>query len=167
VQPCSCKIDLLEESAVIRRQVLLPVDQDRLWAALTDPDQAAEWFGGRIEWDVRAGAPMRFRDHDGSRREGRIEAVRPGRYLRYRWWTTEPPGGDESEVTYLIEPTDDGSRLTIQERDVTTAEPLDRGRPEATGRSADASSLSWTRWDDRVAGAWVGLSAQACARASA
>jgi uncharacterized protein YndB with AHSA1/START domain len=153
---------------VIRRQVVLPVDQDRMWAALTDPEQAAEWFGGRIEWEVRTGAPLRFRDHDGTGREGRIEEVRPGRYLRYRWWTTAPPGGDESEVSYLIEPTDGGTRLTIQERDLTTAyPPVGRRWAKGTGRPGEALSVSWTRWDDRVAGAWVGLSTQACARASA
>lgn len=152
---------------MIRRQVVLPVDRDRLWAALTDPDHAAEWLGGRIEWDVRAGAPLRFQDDDGTGREGRVEAVRPGQYLRYRWWTTDPPGADESEVTYLIEPTEDGTRLTIQERDVTGAEPVGRGWPQGTGLSGEASSVSWTRWDDRVAGAWVGLSTRACARASA
>jgi uncharacterized protein YndB with AHSA1/START domain len=159
---------------VIRRQVVLPVDQDRLWLALTDAEQAAEWLGGRIQWDLHPGAPLRFQDDDGTEREGRVEAVRPGRYLRYRWWTADPPGGGESEVTYLIEPTGDGTRLTIQERDVTPAEPLDpfdplsRGWPAAgPGRSGDPPSMSWTRWDDRVAGAWVGLSTRACARASA
>jgi uncharacterized protein YndB with AHSA1/START domain len=161
------------------------VDEERLWAALTDPEQAAEWLGGRIEWEVRAGAPLRFRDDDGTDREGRVEAVRPGRYLRYRWWVTEPPGTDESEVTYLIEPAGDGTRLTIQERDVTPADlarvirpdptdvadlagRADRDGPEGpAGPSGEASSLSWTRWDDRVAGAWVGFSTRAGARASA
>jgi uncharacterized protein YndB with AHSA1/START domain len=156
-----------EETAVIRRQVVLPVDQDRLWAALTDPDQAAEWLGGRIDWEVRPGAPLRFREADGTGREGRIEAVRPGQYLRYRWWTTEPPGGAESEVTYLIEPTEDGTRLTIQERDVTSADPAGRAFLQEMSRPGDGSPPAWTRWDDRVAGAWVGLSAQACLSASA
>jgi uncharacterized protein YndB with AHSA1/START domain len=145
---------------VIRRQVLLPVDPDRLWEALTDPDQAAGWFGGRIEWEVGEGAPLRFHPDDGPERAGRVEAVRPGRYLRYRWWTLDGPESDESEVTYLIEPAEDGSRLTIQEREVSVPAPgSGSGRP---GLSAEDSSTSWTRWDDRVAGAWIGLSAPAC-----
>jgi uncharacterized protein YndB with AHSA1/START domain len=149
--------------------VTLPVDQDRLWAALTDPDQAAGWFGGRIDWELREGAPLRFHQDDGGPgREGRVEAVRPGRYLRYRWWTEGSPEADESEVTYLIEPTADGSRLTIQEREISAPAPGGRPRSagsEGPGLTAEDSSTSWTRWDDRVAGAWIGLSA-GCARAS-
>jgi uncharacterized protein YndB with AHSA1/START domain len=152
---------------VIRRQVILPVDQDRLWEALTDPDQAAGWFGGRIEWEVREGAPLRFHQDDGPAREGRVEAVRPGRYLRYRWWTADSPGEDESEVTYLIESTADGSRLTIQERDLSGPAHGGWAVSGRTGPSAEDSSVSWTRWDDRVAGAWMGLSGAACAIASA
>jgi uncharacterized protein YndB with AHSA1/START domain len=155
---------------MIRRQVVLPVDQDRLWEALTDPDQAAGWFGGRIDWELREGAPLRFhQDGGGPAREGRVEAVRTGRYLRYRWWTEGSPESDESEVSYLIEPAEDGSRLTIQEREVSPPAPsrgTGRAGSERPGSSAEDSSISWTRWDDRVAGAWIGLSAPACARAS-
>jgi uncharacterized protein YndB with AHSA1/START domain len=164
---------LFQEAAVIRRQVILPVDQDRLWEALTDPDQAAGWFGGRIDWELREGAPLRFHQDDGAPgREGRVEAVRPGRYLRYRWWTEGSPESDESEVTYLIEPTEEGSRLTIQEREVhEVGGPALGGwsgsaRSEQPGLRAEDSSASWTRWDDRVAGAWIELSAATCARAS-
>jgi uncharacterized protein YndB with AHSA1/START domain len=185
-----------EEATVIRRQVVLPVDPGRMWDALTDPDQAAGWFGGRIEWELQEGAPLRFRDDDGSGREGHVEVVRPGRYLRYRWWRVEPAGADESEVTYLIEPTEAGCRLTIQERDAaspavggrpdslargsysswsapasTWSSPASRGSSPASRGSAPAStwsaSASWTRWDERVAGAWAGLAAPACSRASA
>jgi len=167
---------------VIRRQVVLPVDPDRLWTALTDPDQAAGWFGGRIEWELKEGAPLRFRDDDGSGREGHVEVVRPGRYLRYRWWRMEPAGAGESEVTYLIEPTEAGCRLTIQERDV--ASPAIGRRPDSSARGSHSSvsapalapgpascaspvATSWTRWDERVAGAWAGLATPECSLASA
>lgn len=154
---------------MIRRQVVLPVQPDRLWDALTDPDQAAGWFGGRIEWELREGGPLRFRDDDGSGREGHVEVVRPGRYLRYRWWKIEPAGAGESEVTYLIEPTGEGCRLTIQERDV--ASPATGRRPDSLASypswESGSTPASWTRWDERVAGAWAGLATPACCGASA
>jgi uncharacterized protein YndB with AHSA1/START domain len=174
---------------VIRRQVVLPVGPDRLWEALTDPDEASGWLGGRIEWEVNEGAPLRFHDDDGRRREGRIDTVRTGRYLRYRWWTVASPvqpvrpgheageageAGDtgqareagESEVTYLIEPHEDGSRLTIQERGIPTSSPTARLSSGRVLPGDTVSSFSWTRWDDRMVGAWVGLWAANAARAS-
>jgi len=160
---------------MIRRQVVLPVGPDRLWEALTDPDQASGWLGGRVEWEISEGAPLRFHDDDGTRREGQIDTVRTGRYLRYRWWTVTAPepssgaGGESeaAEVTYLIEPDEDGTRLTIQERALPTGFPSASASAEWTWPGETVSSFSWTRWDDRMAGAWAGLSAPASVRASA
>src|SRR5579862_6172183 len=96
---------------VIRRQLVLPVEQGRVWEALTDPEQSQSWFGGRVDWDMVEGSPLHFAGEDGTSRKGRVEMVRPGRYLRYRWWDE---GGEASEVSYLLEPDDDGTRLTVQ-----------------------------------------------------
>jgi uncharacterized protein YndB with AHSA1/START domain len=160
---------------MIRRQVVVPVSPERLWEALTDPDQVAGWFGGRVEWDLQEGGKAVFRGDDGTARLGRVEAVRPGRHLRFRWWPaaspeSEPPargatgseGGSESEVTYLLEPLDEGTRLTIQERPV--PQPTGRG-PQACATGATRSAAaeagpswtSWTPWDRRLVGAWAGL----------
>ncbi len=165
---------------MIRRQVVLPVAPDRLWEALTDPDQASGWLGGRMEWEVAEGAQLRFHDDDGSQREGQVDAVRTGRYLRYRWWTVTEPGssGDDSggdgdgesdaaEVTYIIEPDEEGARLTIQERGLPTGVPAAHACLEWTGPGDTVTSFSWSRWDDRMIGAWAGLSASVPARASA
>jgi uncharacterized protein YndB with AHSA1/START domain len=170
----------LQEVRVIRRQVVMPVSPEQLWEALTDPDQVAGWFGGRIEWELREGGPAHFSGDDGSERHGRVETVRPGRHLRFRWWpadgnnprgTRDPAAGhvrpgdgnaagrdDEaevSEITYVLEPDGNGTRLTIQERQVA-------GSP-AIGSQACAgdSPTRWTVWDDRLGGAWAALAAPA------
>jgi uncharacterized protein YndB with AHSA1/START domain len=145
------------------------VETDRLWEALTDPDQASGWLGGRIEWDLQEGSPLLFVDEDGSLRRGQLDVVRVGRYLRYRWWGD---GGDVSEVSYLLEPDGAGTRLTIQERSVEPGPPA--GLPAASslgrasssgwasgagGTGAPAASCNWSRWDTELAALWVGLSA--------
>lgn len=106
---------------MIRRQVIMPVSPERLWEALTDPDKMAGWFGAEVQWTLEEGAPARFVSDDGSERAGRVQAVRPGRHLRFRWWpTTERAEGSEtpdpeapaaSEVSYLLEPVPEGTRL--------------------------------------------------------
>ncbi len=124
---------------MIRRQIVMPVSPERLWEALTEPGQLAKWFGADVEWDLREGGPARFRRDDGTERAGRVEAVRPGRHLQFRWWPADSaasrpaaacgPGHDgpgepeddvESEVSYLLEPIDEGTRtrLTVQERQI-------------------------------------------------
>jgi uncharacterized protein YndB with AHSA1/START domain len=158
------------EVDVIRRQVVMPVSPDRLWSALTDPSQMAGWFGARVEWEIREGAPARFRDDDGTTRIGRVEAVRPGRHLRFRWWPEQssPTSGadsDESsgsEVSYLLEPLDEGAstRLTVQERPIddgpaATANAAAGGRPAEPGPGA-----AWSAWDTRLAVTWAGLTAR-------
>jgi uncharacterized protein YndB with AHSA1/START domain len=154
-------------SHMIRRQVVVPVSPERLWEALTEPDQVAGWFGGRVEWDLREGGSAAFRGDDGHERQGRIERLRPGRHLRFVWWPAAPgrtdANSDESrddlasEVSYLLEPLEEGTRLTIQERQVRAAAP---GAAEASGAAerppADVP-LTWTPWDRRLLGAWAGL----------
>lgn len=145
---------------MIRRQIVMPVSPERLWEALTDPEEMSGWFGARVEWDLAEGGPARFLGDDGSERVGVVEAVRPGRHLRFRWWPAEEGGnGDEgqvSEVSYVLEPAEEGTRLTIQERQ--TAAPGAAGAQACAGApSSTATGPSWTAWDRRLLGAWAGL----------
>ena len=173
---------------MIRRQIVMPVSPERLWDALTEPGQLAKWFGADVEWELREGGSARFRRDDGTERAGRVEAVRPGRHLRFRWWPAEPPASDpaagcgpehdppgdpeddvESEVSYLLEPIDEGTRtrLTVQERQIADNRQVG-GPPRAQARRgwrAPASPPSgqpdtgWSAWDARLFGAWAGCSA--------
>lgn len=133
---------------MIRRQITLPTSADRVWTALTDPAEAESWFGGRIAWDLTPDGPLHFDDEDGSTRDGRIDTVRPGQYLRYRWWPSDEPEST-TEVSYLLEPDGDGTRLTIQERSAGSA----------------VASAAWSPWDTRIAGAWTALASLQSARA--
>lgn len=171
---------------MIRRQVVMPVTPERLWAALTDPDQMVGWFGARVEWELKPGSPARFHGDDGHDRAGRVEVVRPGRHLRFRWWP-DPSGGaaaalevaeaEVTEVSYVLEAVPDGTRLTVQEEQVEarSAGSLEArasaSRPAGTGsdgrlvgaaRWAESDGQlvhapGWTEWDGRLVGAWAGL----------
>lgn len=127
---------------MVQRHVVVPADADRLWQALTDPDEAGAWLGGELDWTVEEGEPLRFTPDrpgpDEPVREGRVEAVEPGRYLRFRWW---PAGGGpetESEVAYVLEPAvDDETILTVEETPVL-----------ASASACASTSAAWTRVDD-------------------
>lgn len=135
---------------MIRRSVTIPASPGRVWESLTDPGKLSSWFGGVMDWRPVAGAPLSFRGDDGERREGRVEEVRPERRLRFVWWPAESdPAEEASEVTYLLEPSEDSTRLTVQEKVVASS-----GPPIVASASGD-----WDTWDARLAGAWVDLSA--------
>jgi uncharacterized protein YndB with AHSA1/START domain len=157
---------------MIRRQVVVPVAPERLWEALTEPDQLAGWFGGRMEWDLHEGGAAWYRSDDGTERRGRIETIRPGRHLRFRWWPVDPSSADlgageageaseaseASEVSFLLEALDGGTRLTVQERPLPSGPTsgAQTGGPSNRRRS-QAAGTAWTAWDRRLLSAWASL----------
>jgi uncharacterized protein YndB with AHSA1/START domain len=120
---------------MLTREITFPVGPDRLWEALADP---SDWLGTEVDWELRPGGPAVFRGGDGDR-AGRVDEVQPGRRLSFHWWP-EAEREDESEVTWDLEPTEDGTRLTITER--------------RTAAVAQASA-AWTPWDTGLAGLWI------------
>src|SRR5580658_6040855 len=125
------------------RQIVVPANADDLWNALTAPDQVEAWFGAQVEWDLRPGGRARFFEGDGTVRGGEVDAVEPGRHLRFRWWPGDDgEGAGASEVSYDLEPDEGGTRLTVTEQPVPTGAP-------ATA-TACAVVTTWTTWDSRM-----------------
>lgn len=125
---------------MLSREITLPVDPDRLWEALADP---SEWIGARVDWDLVPGGRARFVGDPDGEREGQVDDVQPGRRLCFRWWP-QADRQDESEVTYELEPAEDGTRLVVTER---------RVNREAPAEGLEASAC-WTAWDGRLVGLW-------------
>jgi uncharacterized protein YndB with AHSA1/START domain len=118
------------------RQVVIPASPEKLWDTLTQPEAVAAWFGSQVAWDLRPGGPARFWDDDGTVRDGIIDAVRPGRHLRFRWWPEDQEHNATSQVSYDLEAEEDGTRLTVTEQQVPGSDPT---RPAASS-SRPASS---------------------------
>lgn len=138
-------IGLQWEPAMIRRQVVVPAPLEEVWEYLTEPDDDLSWLGGHLTWSPEEGGDLRFEENGGRVRRGVVETVRPGRFVRFRWW---PEAGDDpepvTEVSYLLEPDDEATRLTVSERVA----------PPSTACSL-ASGGRWTAGDDRAFQAWA------------
>jgi uncharacterized protein YndB with AHSA1/START domain len=149
----------------LRREVHLPVGTDAVWTAITEPDEVGQWFGAGVEWDLRPGGRAAFRQPGGDR-EGRVEGVEPGRRLQFSWW----PAGDRSqasEVTYELQADDEGTRLTVTERQVvapseTSVPPSASVASGASFAARDGSMLlemaTLTRWspaDEAMLTVWA------------
>lgn len=96
----------------------------KVYAAWTDPEKLARWFGpsqtepGSVtaKLDVRVGGRYRvsFRTDDGERHEvgGVYQEVVPDQRLKFTWaWHTTPER--ESLVTVTVKPDGDGTLLTL------------------------------------------------------
>jgi uncharacterized protein YndB with AHSA1/START domain len=143
---------------MLERHVVIPASQQEVWETLTHPSAVSTWFGAQVDWDLSPGGPARFVEDDGAVRDGRVDEVVPDHRLRFRWWPEGQADEETSEVTYLLEPHEDGTDLTVTERQLPTtlpAQALSAQALSAQAQSAPASNaVKWTTWDGRLVGVW-------------
>jgi uncharacterized protein YndB with AHSA1/START domain len=101
----------------IERQMTFEVSREEVWAAITEADQLARWFGSHAELDLRPGGQGAFRWEElGITTAITVEAVEPPERFAYRW---EPggatKGGPTTLVEFTLEEIPGGTRLTLVE----------------------------------------------------
>ena len=102
----------------IERTTELPHPVERVWAALTDPQQFGSWFADDAAWELREGAPMEIRWHEHGLAPGLIVTVEPMSRFAFRWGADGEPL--DPELSTLVEWTlggaaDGGTTLTLVE----------------------------------------------------
>ena len=92
----------------LRFRRTLPHPQSKVWRAITEPEQLAQWFPTTIEGERTAGAPLRFSFPNGDwpAFDGEMLAFEPESVLELRWGPDIVrielrPIGDETELTLL------------------------------------------------------------------
>jgi uncharacterized protein YndB with AHSA1/START domain len=91
----------------VRFQRTIPHSQQRLWRAITDPDELAHWFPSRVELEPRAGGRVAFTgDPNLPPSSGTVLVYDPPRQLAYTW------GNDELHFE-LEAVSDEACRLTL------------------------------------------------------
>lgn len=78
----------------VTREVVLDCPTDEVWELLTDPDELAGWLGRPVDFDLR------------------IDAEPDDHRVRFVWSDGER---GPSEVEFVLEQVDGGSRLTVSE----------------------------------------------------
>lgn len=146
----------VDGKGVVRMKSRYETDIDDLWAALTDPQRLARWYG-KVEGDLRVGgeftATVFGSGWDG---RGRIDACDPPRQLLVTMWEEE---GAEGVVAAELVTDGDDTILVIERRDI----PLDQLYAYGAGWQAHVEDLgahlagqdcsdwpgdSWPRWDE-------------------
>jgi uncharacterized protein YndB with AHSA1/START domain len=87
----------------------LPHRPEKVWRALTEPEQLAAWFPAEMHGERTAGAPLQFvhKDFDGAPKDGEMIIYDPPSVLEFRW----------TDDTFCIElePDGDGCVLTFEQ----------------------------------------------------
>lgn len=97
------------------KEVVLPVDADAAWDAVTEPDALEAWLADEVELDLREGGEASFVLAGGERRQAVVEEVRDGESWTFWWWTEDAPG---SRVTFELAPAIGGTRVRVTESPV-------------------------------------------------
>ena len=106
----------------IERQLVIPVARQRVWEAITAPDQIAKWFVDSTTLRLEEGAPFVFQWDGYGERRGRVETIDPPNRFAYRWIPTDETDHsipfDEvpsTLVEFSLDDTPDGTRVTVTE----------------------------------------------------
>ena len=91
----------------VRFQRTFPYPPQRLWRAVTEPDELAHWFPSRVQLEPRAGGRVEFSgDPNLPPASGSVLVYEPPRRLAFTW------GPDE--LHFELDPVDpDACRLTL------------------------------------------------------
>ena len=143
----------------IERETQIAAPIDRVWAALTEPENVAIWFGTGIPTDIdlRPGGIMVIDHGEHGRYLASLVDVAPPHLLSYRWAASFPDVvADETNSTlveFTLTATATGTSLRVVESGF-AALAIPRGREESAGYKSHADG--WTGMLERVGDFVVG-----------
>jgi uncharacterized protein YndB with AHSA1/START domain len=118
----------------VRRTITIAAPIEKVWAAITEAEHIAHWFGQAAVLDkvaVGAGGVFSFEGHGDF--PVLIEELDPPRMIAYRWSNDDARGTQSAEVVpdhstvfrFTLEALDGGTRLTVVETGFdTTTDPV-------------------------------------------
>ncbi|GHO89372.1 SRPBCC domain-containing protein [Dictyobacter formicarum] len=107
----------------IERIEMLPVSRERVWDAITKPEQFSQWFDIVRDIDFRVGGTINFTwENELSPYPAVIEKIEPPQCFAFRWASyafghpeLKLPPTATTLVTFTLEEVAEGTRLTVVE----------------------------------------------------
>ncbi len=136
------------------KSTVLPVSPEDAFALLTEPDRLRRWQTVSARVDLRAGGEYRWTVTPGHVAAGTFREVEPGKRVVFGWgWEGNPDLlPDASTVTVTVEPTDGGTRVTLEHAGLTEEQAASHAegwshyfeRLEEVAASGDAGPDTWS-----------------------
>src|SRR3954466_13697842 len=126
-----------EQTRWVERETLIEASPDEVWEALTDEDRLQEWLPPDVELEPPEGGGNAGGEGE-ERRSGTVETVEENERFAFTW---SRPGEGESFVEFTIEAQPGGTRVTVIETPMHSA-----NTKTAAGRTAMAGG-----WESRLA----------------
>jgi uncharacterized protein YndB with AHSA1/START domain len=104
------------ENATVERSIWIAAPRERVWQAITDPQQLDKWYATHFKWEIptlHVGAQVTFYNSDTDILHATIEVLDPLHEWRLRWDPVEQ--GVVLVTTFLLEEENGGTRATITE----------------------------------------------------
>ena len=107
----------------IERIEILPVSRERVWDAITKPEQLSQWLSMVRDMDFRVGGEIHFLwENKHSPYPGLIEVIEPLQRFAFRWSSyaighpeRKLAGTGSTRVEFTLEEVAEGTRLTLVE----------------------------------------------------
>ena len=136
------------------KSTVLPVAPEEAFALLTEPERLRRWQTVSARVDLRAGGEYRWTVTPGHVAAGTFREVEPGKRVVFGWgWEGNPDLlPDASTVTVTVEPTDGGTRVTLEHAGLTEEQAVGHAegwnhyfeRLEEVAVSGDAGPDAWS-----------------------
>jgi uncharacterized protein YndB with AHSA1/START domain len=97
----------------VERSITLETPPEKLWRHLVEGSLASLWMGGEMTIEPRLNGKVRLLTADAPEIFGTVEEIALGESITWTWRTSE---GEPTQVTIRLEPSEQGSRLTVTER---------------------------------------------------
>jgi uncharacterized protein YndB with AHSA1/START domain len=102
----------VDGEGVVRMEARLDTGIDDLWAAITDPERLARWYGG-VEGELSEGGEFRVRIALSGERTGWVEACEPPRRLQLRMRDPDRQPGQPEQTVNEAQLSSEGARTRL------------------------------------------------------
>jgi uncharacterized protein YndB with AHSA1/START domain len=110
---CGRKEAEMEIPDEVRRELEIQAPRERVWAALTEPEQLLRWFPDkRAEIDLRPGGDAVL-EWDEATAEAVVDVVEPPSHFVFRW-RPEGLGRPFTTVSFTLEELQDGTSTRVR-----------------------------------------------------